>query len=104
MLVFARACKPTDNAFIESLNRKFRAECLNADWFLSLDDAGRKMEDWRRDHNEERPHSAIGFKPPMALMNRSAGIGPTLIDAALEAAGAVIQSRVAAQIENRVQL
>jgi putative transposase len=36
----------------------------------------RKMEDWRRDYNEERPHSAIGYKPPIALMNRSAGIGP----------------------------
>ena len=36
--------KPTDNAFIESLNGKFRAECLNANWFLSLDEARRKCE------------------------------------------------------------
>ena len=76
VLDFSRPGKPTDNAYIESLNGKFRAECLNAHWFLSLEDARQKMEDWRRDYNEERPHSAIGYKPPIALMNRSAGIGP----------------------------
>jgi Integrase core domain len=40
----------------------FRAERLNAHWFMSLDDARRKCEAWRRDYNEERPHSAIGNK------------------------------------------
>ena len=40
-LDFSRPGKPTDNAFIESLNGKFRAECLNANWFLSLDEARR---------------------------------------------------------------
>jgi hypothetical protein len=43
---------------------KVRAECLNAHWFMSLDDAGRKCEAWRRNYNEERPHSAIGNKAP----------------------------------------
>ena len=42
-LDFSRPGKPTDNAFIESLNGKFRAECLNANWFLSLDEARAKM-------------------------------------------------------------
>ena len=70
------AGKPTDNAFIESFNGKFRAECLNAHWFLSLDDARRKCEAWRRDYNEERPHSAIGNKAPIALVERSAAVGP----------------------------
>jgi putative transposase len=41
-LVFSRSGKPTDNGFIESFNGKFRAECLNAHWFISLDDARRK--------------------------------------------------------------
>jgi putative transposase len=59
-LDFSRPGKPTDNAFIESFNGKFRAECLNAHWFMSLDDARRKCEAWRRDYSEERPHSAIG--------------------------------------------
>ena len=39
MLDFSRPGKPTDNAFIESFNGRFRAECLNARWFMSLDDA-----------------------------------------------------------------
>jgi len=60
VLDFSRPGKPTDNAFIESFNGKFRAECLNAHWFLSLDDARAKMEEWRKDYNEVRPHSAIG--------------------------------------------
>ncbi|CDX24926.1 conserved hypothetical protein [Mesorhizobium plurifarium] len=43
--------KPTDNAFIESFNGKFRSECLNAHWFLTFDDARLKMEEWRKDYN-----------------------------------------------------
>ena len=71
VLDFSRPGKPTDNSFIESFNGKFRAECLNAHWFMSLDDARTKMEEWRRDYNEIRPHSAIGNKPPISLMNGS---------------------------------
>ena len=75
-LDFSRPGKPTDNAFIESFNGKFRAECLNAHWFMSLDDARRKCEAWRRDYNEERPHSAIGNKAPVELIDRSVAHGP----------------------------
>ena len=71
-LDFSRPGKPTDNAFIESLNGKFRAECLNANWFLSLDEARRKCEAWRRDYNTVRPHSAIGNQVP-ALLHLSVG-------------------------------
>jgi putative transposase len=66
-LDFSRPGKPTDNAFIESLNGKFRAECLNTHWFMSLDEARGKCEAWRRDYNEVRPHSAIGNEVPAAL-------------------------------------
>lgn len=76
VLDFSRPGKPTDNAFIESFNGKFRAECLNAHWFMSLEDAREKCEAWRRDYNEVRPHSAIGNKPPIALIGRSAADGP----------------------------
>jgi putative transposase len=76
ILDFSRPGKPTDNAFIESLNGKFRMECLNVHWFTSLDEMRRICEDWRRDYNEVRPHSAIGNKPPMSLMNCSADHGP----------------------------
>ena len=76
VLDFSRPGKPTDNSFIESFNGKFRAECLNAHWFLTLDDARRKMEHWRRDYNEVRPHSAIGNKPPISLMNGAGASHP----------------------------
>lgn len=66
-LDFSRPGKPTDNAFVESLNGKFRAECLHTNWFLSLDEARAKCEAWRRDYNEIRPHSAIGNEVPIGL-------------------------------------
>lgn len=44
ILDFSRPGKPTDNAFIESLNGKFRAECLNAHWFMNVSDAQRKCD------------------------------------------------------------
>jgi putative transposase len=67
-LDFSRPGKPTDNAFIEAFNGRFRAECLNAHWFMSLEDARQKMEAWRRYYNEERPHGAIGQKAPITLL------------------------------------
>ena len=76
VLDFSRPGKPTDNSFIESFNGKFRSECLNTHWFLSLDDARQKMEDWRRDYNEVRPHSAIGNKAPISLLNGSSAPPP----------------------------
>ena len=76
-LTCSRPGKPTDNAYIESLNGKFRAECLNAHWFTSIEEMRRICEDWRRDYNEVRPHSALGNKPPMALMICSGQHGPS---------------------------
>lgn len=68
-LDFSRPGKPTDNAFIEAFNGRFRAECLNAHWFLTLADAREKMEAWRTYYNEVRPHGAIGNKVPISLHN-----------------------------------
>ena len=75
-LDFSRPGKPTDNAFIEDFNGRFRAECLNTHWFMSLDDARTKLEDRRRDYNEVRPHSAIGNKPPITLQNSAGATSP----------------------------
>ena len=72
-----RPGKPTDNAFIEAFNGRFRAECLNAHWFLSLADTAEKLEDWRSYYNEDRPHSAIGNKPPISLMNPGDAASPS---------------------------
>jgi putative transposase len=54
----------------------FRAECLNAHWFLTLADAREKMETWRRYYNEERPHGAIGNVTPAALINANGATSP----------------------------
>ncbi|MCK1665858.1 transposase [Bradyrhizobium sp. 153] len=64
------------NAFIEASHGRFWAECLNAHWFLSLADAQEKVEDWRRYHNEERPHGAIGSRPPILLQNHVGATSP----------------------------
>jgi len=61
---FSRPGRPTDNAKIESFNGRFRQECLNQHWFLSLEDARTKIEAWRTDYNESRPHSALGWQTP----------------------------------------
>jgi putative transposase len=72
---FSRPGKPTDNAFAEPSNGKVRTECLNTACFMSLDDARSKCA-WRRDHNEHRPHSAIGDKCPIEQMNSAGTHGP----------------------------
>ena len=56
---------PSDNAFIESFNSRFRQECLNLHWFLSLEDARDKISSWHQEYNEFRPHSAIGDMSPL---------------------------------------
>jgi putative transposase len=63
-LDFSRPGKPTDNALIESFNGNFRDECLSVNWFMSLEDAVEKIERWRCDYNEFRPHSSLGNFTP----------------------------------------
>jgi putative transposase len=58
-LDFSRPATPTDNAYIESFNARLRQELLNASWFLSLADARTRMEAWRKEYNEDRPHTAL---------------------------------------------
>lgn len=58
-LDFSRPGKPTDNAFIEAFNGRLRDECLNENWFLSLEDARDKVKAWREEYNRWRPHSAL---------------------------------------------
>ena len=63
-LDFSRPGKPTDNAYIEAFNSRLRQECLNASWFLSMDDARNRINAWRADYNETRPHSSLGNLTP----------------------------------------
>ncbi len=75
-LDFSRPGKPTDNPHIESFNGSFRDECLNMHWFLSLDDAQQKIEAWRVDYNEYRPHQSLADKTlkEFAAAHQEAGI------------------------------
>ena len=63
-LDFSRPGKPTDNAFIEAFNSRLREECLNENWFLSLEDAREKIEAWRKEYNTKRPHGALNNLSP----------------------------------------
>ena len=68
ILDFSRPGKPTDNAFIESFNGSFRDECLNVNWFMSLEDAREKIHAFKVDYNAFRPHSALcGLTPNEAV-------------------------------------
>ncbi len=61
---FSRPGKPTDNPFIESFIGSLRAECLNIHWFISLEDAQDKLDNWRREYNHERTHSSLNDMIP----------------------------------------
>lgn len=67
-LHFIQPGKPMQNAFIESFNGKFRDECLNEHWFLTLQEAQLVIETWRREYNEERTHSGIGDVTPQEFL------------------------------------
>jgi putative transposase len=65
-LEFSRPGKPTDNAFVESFNGRFRDECLDQHWFASVEEVRQTVEAWRIDYNTERPHRALGQQTPAA--------------------------------------
>lgn len=69
-LDFSRPGRPTDNAFAESFIGSLRDECLNVNWFLSLQDACDKVEQWRLDYNSFRPHSSLGDLTPNEFARR----------------------------------
>jgi len=71
-LDFSRPGKPTDNALVESFNGRLLDQCLNTDWFLSLEDANRKIEAWREHYNESRPHTFLRYVPPNAFAEQAA--------------------------------
>jgi putative transposase len=65
-LEFSRPGKPTDNAFAESFNGRFRDECLNQHWFASLEEVRQTVEGWRIEDHTERPHRALNQQTPAA--------------------------------------
>jgi len=69
-LAFIRPGKPNENAYIESFNGKFRDECLNEHWFVTMAQARRVIETWRVEYNTERPHSSLGDLTPEEYADR----------------------------------
>ena len=63
-LDFIRPGRPTENGYIESFNGRLRDECLNVEVFFTLADVRDKLERWRQDYNQVRPHSALADHPP----------------------------------------
>jgi len=71
-LSFIQSGKPTQNAFCESLNGKFRNECLNQHWFRTLDEARYEIDLWREHYNTVRPHSSLGYQSPVDFAKKAA--------------------------------
>ena len=94
-LHFIEPGTPTQNAYIESFNGKFRDECLNTNYFLSLADARAKIEAWRIAYNTERPHSSLGYRTPeefvdaLRVVNRARTVAGTAWPANPTLAGAL---------------
>lgn len=61
---FSRPGKSTDNVLVESFNGSLRDAYLNVHWFLSLEDALEMIECWRREYNQQRPHSSLNNQTP----------------------------------------
>ena len=75
-LNFIRPGKPIENAYAESFIGRLRDECLNENWFLSLEDARGIIESWRIDYNDGRPHSSLRGLSPREYVENT---GRTLI-------------------------
>ena len=56
--------KPSQNAFVEAFNSIFRDQCLNENWFLTLEDARQTISTWRTTYNQIRPHGSLEGKTP----------------------------------------
>jgi putative transposase len=70
-LVHIQPGKPTQNAHVESFHGRLREECLRISWFFNLFDARRKISIWRREYNEQRPHSSLNYQTPAEFARRA---------------------------------
>ena len=79
-LDFTRPGKPTDNGLCESFNGRLRDECLNVNEFETIDQARQKIEAWRIDYNEQRPHGALGHLTPSKYAKSGRRVGFEVTD------------------------
>ena len=71
-LHFIQPSKPTQNAFVESFNCKFREYCVDLYWFASIEGARSTINDWRGHYNHVRPHRSLGRKPTAVFAKEAA--------------------------------
>ena len=69
-LIHIQPGRPMQNGRVERFKGRLRDECLNANWFSTLADARHKIEAWREDYNEQRPHSSLGNLTPGEFARR----------------------------------
>jgi putative transposase len=72
-LVHIQPGRPMQNGHVEGFNGRMREECLNVSWFGNLFEARGKIEAWRREYNEERPHSSLGYRTPEEFAREAGG-------------------------------
>jgi putative transposase len=63
-LVHIQPGKPMQNGHVESFHGRLRDECLNTSWFRTLNDVRNTLANWRREYNEDRPHSSLDYRTP----------------------------------------
>jgi putative transposase len=96
-LVHIQPGKPTQNARVESFHGRLREECLNLSWFQNLFDARRKIADWRKEYNEQRPHSSLGYKTPEEFAAQAASFSRAELGQEASNAGPLPQTPIPAQ-------
>ncbi len=101
-LHFIERGKPTQNAFIERFNGKFRDECLNQNWFVDFRNARAVIESWRVDYNTVRPQSSLDYRTPVEFAasgaSRPASPPTPVVSIALTREGSDVQEPRSANI------
>jgi len=72
-LIHIQPGRPMQNGRVESFNGRLRDECLNANWFSTMNEAKQKIETWRGEYNQERPHSSLGYRTPREFAAAAVG-------------------------------
>jgi transposase InsO family protein len=76
--LFIEPGSPWENGYVESFQGKLRDELLNGEIFTTLLEAKVLIEDWRKQYNQVRPHSSLGYRPPAPEAIQSVLVGSTL--------------------------
>ena len=69
-LVHIQPGRPMQNGHVESFHGRLREECLNTSWFRTLNDVRSTLANWRREYNQERPHSSLDYRTPEEFRQR----------------------------------